>query len=33
MNLFILFGCPPSTMAAVLAYIFDGRQANHGKHE
>jgi hypothetical protein len=33
MNLFVLFGRPPSTMDAVSAFIFDGGRANHGKHE
>ncbi len=33
MNLFILFGCPPSTMDAVSASIIDGGYANHGKYE
>ena len=33
MNLFVLFGRPPSMMDAVSATIFDGVQAIHRKHE
>jgi len=33
MNLFVLFGRPPSTMDAVLASLFDSGHANHGKYE
>ncbi len=33
MSLFVLYGCPPLTMDAVSATIFDGRRAICQKHE